>query len=62
MNDEGKVIKNGVEVDLERVKHIINRALLYERQNNRTNRYSDSAVVDKLVKMVEEEVNAFKKN
>ncbi|MDK2824229.1 MAG: hypothetical protein PWP71_2147 [Clostridia bacterium] len=53
--EEKIVRKNGVDIDLTKVRRIIMRIILEERNNVKTKECSDSQMVDKLQKIIEEE-------
>lgn len=50
---------NGVEIDEEKAKRILNRVIIEEAKNVKTKQYSSTEMVKKIQKMIEEEIECY---
>ena len=59
MTNEKIEIVNGVEVDVEKAQRLIKKVIVKEKRNLSTKELGPSAMVDKIKKMIEEEVECY---
>lgn len=50
---------NGIEVDVDKAKRLIKRIIIKEKRNLSTKELGPGAMVDKIKKMIEEEVECY---
>lgn len=53
------MVYNGVEIDEEKAKRILNRVIYEETKNVKTKKYSQADMVKKIQKMIEEEIACY---
>ncbi len=50
---------NGIDVDVEKAKKLINKVIVKEKRNLSTNELGSGQMVEKIKKMIEEEVECY---
>ncbi len=50
---------NGVKIDEEKAKRILNRVIIEEVKNVKTKKYNSTEMVKKIQKMIEEEIECY---
>lgn len=59
MTDKKTVNVNGIEVDIEKAQRLIKKVIVKEKRNLSTKELGPGAMVDKIKKMIEEEVECY---
>ncbi|HBB28882.1 MAG: hypothetical protein VB128_00165 [Sedimentibacter saalensis] len=59
MNNEGKEIVNGIEVNTKKAQKILTKLIVREKTNIKTKQYNDPQMVNQIKKMIEEEVECY---
>jgi len=59
MNNEGKVIIDGIEVDTARADALLKWLIVREKTNIKTKQYNDAQMVAAIKKKIEEEVECY---
>lgn len=57
-NDKSTII-NGIEIDTEKAKKMLNKLIIREKTNIKTKQYNDVEMVRMIKKMIEEEVQCY---
>lgn len=59
MANEKTEIVNGIEVDVDKAQRLIKKVIVKEKRNLSTKEFGPGAMVDKIKKMIEEEVECY---
>lgn len=59
MGNERKVNVNGIEVDVDKAQRLIKKVVIKEKRNLSTKELGSGAMVEKIKKMIEEEVECY---
>lgn len=59
MANENTEIVNGIEVDVDKAQRLIKKVIVKEKRNLSTKELKPGAMVDKIKKMIEEEVECY---
>lgn len=59
MANENTEIVNGIEVDVDKAQRLIKKVIVKEKRNLSTKELGSGAMVDKIKKMIEEEVECY---